>query len=281
MADRLPALHLYVLDHLAAIRPLRPFQQALYTQILCYSHLSRRRGHLQQPSGKPIPNDQLAQMTGFSADLVSRLLQELLDAEVISRTSEGIVFVPWIVAAERKRVLCKAAGAKGGNPTLKGPSKGQVKGLSKGEVNRIPEDENVFSSGEEEGEPGEEGGGLRAALIAEFRLMPFAHEELEELRNLVAILTGKAAEPSEIALRAARYRKQWPGMACTPRALVRWWDTFAPAKPAAKEESFAERARRKAQEAEERAWLAMDQDERDRQVAASLEDARRKLGRTR
>lgn len=109
-----------------------------------------RRGYLQHASGKPISPDQLARMTGGSADEVSRLLTELEDCGVFSRTPEGVVFSRRMTRDERKRRLCEAAGRLGGNPTLKGVVKGVVKGgvnpPAKGTANRNPTPSSSSSS---------------------------------------------------------------------------------------------------------------------------------------
>lgn len=128
MSGKLPAVLLYVAEYLADTRGLTNEQKGFYVDLLCYMHNSPRRGHLMQPSGKPYPNAQLAKMTGCTAIEASRLLQELIDAAVISATTEGIPYSRRMVRDEHKRQLCKEAGKKGGNPTLKGGLNGTTKG---------------------------------------------------------------------------------------------------------------------------------------------------------
>jgi hypothetical protein len=101
--------------------------------MICLMHEGDRRGYLQHATGKPVSPEQIARMTGCSADEVSRLLQELCDSGVYSCTTSGVIFSRRIVRDERKRQLCVEAGKKGGNPTLKGQSKGAPKGAAKGE----------------------------------------------------------------------------------------------------------------------------------------------------
>lgn len=274
MADRLPALHLMVYDHLATIRALRPLQQAMYTQILCYCHLSRRRGFLQQPSGKPYSKELLAQMTGFSADMVSLLLQELLDAEVISCNAEGIVFVPWIVTAEHKRILCKVAGAKGGNPTLKGPPKGPVKGLSNHPLIPISEDENETSSGgKDKRGPGREGREeFRGEFVRLFRLKLVTDDEIDEMDRIVDTLLLKGAVVKDIAIRLNRYRLKLPNALCTPQAFLRHFDTLAPPAAASTAPMTPEDIEARIAQ-DDLAWLALTPEERERQTREAMDKA--------
>jgi hypothetical protein len=53
-------------------------------------------------------------------------------AGTFSRTKSNVIFCRRMVRDEHKRNLCIAAGRLGGNPTLKGKSKGTPKGGSKG-----------------------------------------------------------------------------------------------------------------------------------------------------
>lgn len=265
MSGKLPAVLLYVAEYLADTRGLTNEQKGFYVDILCYMHISPRRGHLQQPSGKPFSNEQLAKMTGCSAEIASRLLQELIDAAVISVTADRLPFSRRMVRDEHKRQLCKEAGRKGGNPTLKGGLYGQSKGRDK----QLFEDEDSsLRGGRVGGGPGEGGREeVTAAMVRAFGLRPVTEDELADLDALTHILTLKGAKPSDVEDRKARYRKTWPAMECNPRSLVRWWDRFAPTKPPAKAESASEKAAREAQEREEADWLALPPEERDRRLA--------------
>ena len=114
-----------------AVRSVSYAARGLWMDMLSLMHESARRGYL-QVNGKPVNAEQLARMTGGSTDEVSRLLQELEDSGVFSRTDDGTIFSRRMVREERKRKLCSEAGIKGGgNPTFKGHTKGAFKGATK------------------------------------------------------------------------------------------------------------------------------------------------------
>lgn len=118
------------------VRSVSLAARGLWFDMLCLMAENGRRGYLQQASGSPLPLDQLARHTGASTDEVTRLLRELEDSGVFSRTSEDVIFNRRMVRHERKRQLCAEAGRRGGSPrlkvTLKGRSKGQIKGSPEG-----------------------------------------------------------------------------------------------------------------------------------------------------
>lgn len=273
MPARLPYLKVFTLDRLAETRSFSPDQKALYWDLQCYAHQSPRRGYLQKPTGKAYSHAELALMTGFPSDRLSQLMQELIDAGAIVRAGDEALYVPWIVREEQKRQLCGEAGKRGGSPTLKGlpkgSSKGGLKGISEYEYGSGNED------GKKEGEPGGEGReGLRAGLVAEFQLRPVTAPERDELEALIDILQMKGAHLRDIHARRNRYRAKWPAVACTPRALVRWWDLFAAPteSPVGQAKTLGplelQQARQQAQREAE--WLAKSPEERESDHAAAL-----------
>ena len=117
-----------------SVRAISFAARGLWTDMLCLMHESDRRGYLQL-NGQPVNAEQLARMTGGSTDEVSRLLQELEDSGVFSRSEHGMIYSRRMTRDERKRDLCSQAGRKGGgNPTFKGHPKGVPKGQRKGEA---------------------------------------------------------------------------------------------------------------------------------------------------
>jgi hypothetical protein len=108
------------------------------------------------------------------------------------------------------------------------------------------------------------------ALLAEFRLNPQLPQEGTRYRAVVNALHAKGAKPPDIAVRAKRYRREWK-VECTPEALVKWWDRFAPPlmeEPRA--ETPAEREAREREEAELQEWLALPEEERTQYVRELL-----------
>jgi hypothetical protein len=160
MSDKLPALHFYVQDYLADTRFLTNEQKGFYVDLLCYMHKSSRRGYLNQANGQPYSPEDLAMMTGTTADRAAHLLLGLINSEVISATQQGIPFSRRMVRDEKKRQFGIKFGKKGGNPTLKGRDKGG--GYPS------PEDEDEGSSGGDE-----RGGPKRKHAFQKSKFYPF------------------------------------------------------------------------------------------------------------
>lgn len=83
-------------------------------------HDSPRRGFLQLANGQPMSEEQLANAAGVQVNEARQLVLELENSGVFSRTKTGIIFNRKMVRDDSKRRKCRAAGKKGGNPTLKG-----------------------------------------------------------------------------------------------------------------------------------------------------------------
>lgn len=101
--------------------------QGLWLRMRFIMHDSERRGYLHQ-NGSAIPPESVARRCGCTPEQYETLLAELDQAGVPSRTTDGVIYDPAMVAEERKRSLCAEAGKRGGSPILKGLSKGAAKG---------------------------------------------------------------------------------------------------------------------------------------------------------
>jgi hypothetical protein len=166
---KLPSFQFYPGDWMKdpALRSVSLEARGLWIDMLCLLFESGRRGYLQHVTGKPVSDEQLARMTGGSSEQVSRLLQELEDSGVFSRTEHGMIYSRRMIRDERKRAACSEAGKKGGgNPTykdksgngheannlpatFKGHPKGGAKGDLKGGVKAKPNPSSSTSSSEE------------------------------------------------------------------------------------------------------------------------------------
>lgn len=131
MSKKLPFLQLYIADYVRDTRILSLEARAIWMDMLCLMHDSDRRGYLVSRSGCPFSTEQIASFAGCSLETATRVNRELIDSGVVSCTGDGILFSRRMVRDEKKRGLCSEAGRKGGNPTLKGQSKGGVKGRDK------------------------------------------------------------------------------------------------------------------------------------------------------
>ena len=132
---KFPFIKFFPTDWLAepALRACSVGARGLWMDMLSLMHLAPRRGYLLAATGLPISPEQLARMTGCSADEVVRLLGELQTSGAFSCTDDGMIYSRRMVREETKREKCSDAGRKGGgNPTFKGGPKGGAKGGPKG-----------------------------------------------------------------------------------------------------------------------------------------------------
>ena len=95
-----------------ALRSCSIAARGLWMDMLCLMFESDRRGFLQAPSGTPYSPEQLARMTGCSADEVSRLLAELETSGVFSRTAHGTIFSRRLKRDEEQRADHRARQSK-------------------------------------------------------------------------------------------------------------------------------------------------------------------------
>lgn len=141
---KLPFIKFFPNDWLAepSVRACSLAARGLWMDMLSLMHLSPRRGYLLAATGLPLTPEQLARMTGCSADEVVALLGELNTSGCYSCTDDGTIYSRRMVREEGKRERCSEAGKKGGgNPafrsapttaTFKGVPKGAPKGHPKG-----------------------------------------------------------------------------------------------------------------------------------------------------
>jgi len=104
----------------------------LWIKLLCLMHKSTQRGYLKLENGKPFPKEHISRICGCSIEETDHYLEELIDTGACSVTGTGIIYNRRMVREESKRIKCVEAGRRGGNPALKGHSKGAPKGESKG-----------------------------------------------------------------------------------------------------------------------------------------------------
>lgn len=115
--------------------------RGLWIEMIAIMHRAEKYGHLMIAGKAPTPG-QLAVQVGAPADEVERLIQELEEACVFSRTAAGEIYSRRMTIDHKKATEARENGKRGGNPTLykqgenDGSDKGQVKGRVKGGVNR-------------------------------------------------------------------------------------------------------------------------------------------------
>lgn len=68
----------------------------------------------------------LGKLCGIETKFVTKLLDELDDAEIFSVTEDGVIYNRRMVKDEAKRILCTELGRKGGNPNLVNRQPGQT-----------------------------------------------------------------------------------------------------------------------------------------------------------
>ncbi|MFE1574297.1 hypothetical protein ACFIQG_21240 [Comamonas odontotermitis] len=100
--------------------------RGLWMELLCIAHESERYGFL-SINGKPMTPAQLARIVGETPALVTKLLHEIEEAGVLSRSEDGVIFSRRMVRDEELRNIRAANGIKGAEHGKKGASHG-VKG---------------------------------------------------------------------------------------------------------------------------------------------------------
>jgi hypothetical protein len=124
-----PSFQFYPGDwlHDIGVRACSLAARGLWMDMLSFMHQANPYGHLLLPTGgedgckdtlKPILIPILARMVGSAPEEVERLLAELEQAEVFSRTAEGVIFSRRMVQDEKVR----EARASGGAGSLKNPN---------------------------------------------------------------------------------------------------------------------------------------------------------------
>jgi hypothetical protein len=114
-----PWLKFYPSDWRAdpALRMCSIAARGLWMEMLCIMHEATPRGSL-RINGRPVTDKQMAALAGV-AD-VTRLLSEMEEAGVFSRSEDGTIYSRRMMRDEEKAAQDKANGKQGGNPTLKG-----------------------------------------------------------------------------------------------------------------------------------------------------------------
>src|SRR5437899_2859018 len=132
-----PSFQFYPGDwlHETGLRACSLAARGLWIDVLAFMHQGTPYGHLTLPATKEGAKDilrhilpaVLARMVGCGEEEVQNLLNELEDAGVFSRTSEGVIFSRRMVQDEKLR----ESRAAGGIESLKNPNVPRPKGESK------------------------------------------------------------------------------------------------------------------------------------------------------
>lgn len=91
--------------------------RGLWIELICVAHQSEKYGFL-SVNGNAMTDVQIARMVGESPAIVTKLLKELGDAGVFSRTPSGCIYSRRMVADEHLRNVRASSGRLGGNPNL-------------------------------------------------------------------------------------------------------------------------------------------------------------------
>ena len=102
-----------------ALRACGYAARGLWMDMLALMHEGQPYGHL-TINGRAASAKHLAAMAGGSEREVAKLLAELEEAGVFSRTEDGVIFSRRMVRDKAAGDAARENGSKGGNPTLKG-----------------------------------------------------------------------------------------------------------------------------------------------------------------
>lgn len=92
--------------------------RGLWIEMLCVMHEADPYGHL-LINGRAPNTRQMATLFGVPEKDVTRMLAELEEAGVFSRTEDGTIYSRRMVKDEARRVKARIDGRKGGNPRLR------------------------------------------------------------------------------------------------------------------------------------------------------------------
>lgn len=114
-----PSFQFYPGDWLrdTALRSVSVAARGAWSDMLCLMHEGTPYGHLKVGSKVILP-DNLARMIGLTLEETSRLVGELEEAGVFSRTTEGCIYSRRMVRDEEIREKRAKGGILGGNPAL-------------------------------------------------------------------------------------------------------------------------------------------------------------------
>ena len=137
--ESFPWMKFYPSDHLSdpKLKICSLEAQGLWVQMLCWMHEANRYGYL-EIEDKQITSTQLAKLSGESENRILKLLQELEDNGVYSKTRSGVIYSRRMLKDFKKRQTNRENGKKGGNPNLRYKRenskavKPQLKGKDKG-----------------------------------------------------------------------------------------------------------------------------------------------------
>ena len=109
----------------AGLRASSLAARGLWADMLCYLHQGEPYGHLRR-NGRDISAPELARMVGAASAVVSRLLKELEDHNVFSRTEAGTIYSRRQVRDENFRAMRaergREGGPKGGSKAFENPN---------------------------------------------------------------------------------------------------------------------------------------------------------------
>lgn len=118
--SKLPYMQFYPGDWLSdpALRACSMAAKGLWIDLLCLMWESPERGVLRTKSGSKTDPKRVAKMLGLKPFSCQKLITELEENGVLSRTENGDIFSRRMVREEHLRRIRQEAGRKGGNPNL-------------------------------------------------------------------------------------------------------------------------------------------------------------------
>lgn len=108
-----------------ALRMCSLAARGLWIELIAVAHEAEPYGHV-LVSGRAPSVRQIAAIAGTIERDAAKLLQELEDAGVFSRTEAGVIYSRRMVRDNASREEARQFGKRGGNPRLKGADKGGV-----------------------------------------------------------------------------------------------------------------------------------------------------------
>lgn len=197
--------------------------RGLWHEMNCLMHQGEPYGHLTLPNGKAMGTGQLANLCKISPALCKKLVQELEDNGVSSRTAEGVIYSRRMVRDEAVRQARAEGGKAGAEHGIKGAESGKKGGRPRqvegGSETPLPGfDKPPPSSSSSSSPSGEKG--ANAPSSTPVALLPACpHREILRLfAEKLPSLSQPRPEMWEDSKSAAALRERWKWLLTKERA---------------------------------------------------------------
>ena len=203
----------------ASLRACSLAAQGMWMRVICIMHRAEEYGHLTL-NGRPPSAKQLALMIGATERETAKLMAELEDAGVFSRTEAGAIFSRRMLRDKASAEEAREHGRRGGNPALKAETSEAVIHPGGGGVNPPVKPPLILQEAEAEAET-ERDTSLRSVSLPRGKRAASAHPDFADFWTAYPRKVGRGAAEKAFAAAIAKgatvaaiaaglNRQQWP-----------------------------------------------------------------------